>query len=70
MSSLISILSSDHGRLRREQRDISKRDLLKRCDMEAENGLRQHGKLSTMVSFLLSTNPLPRKLLPFLRHLH
>ena len=29
MSSLISILSSDHGRLRREQRDISKRDLLK-----------------------------------------
>mmetsp|Transcript_28821 Transcript_28821/g.42710 ORF Transcript_28821/g.42710 Transcript_28821/m.42710 type:complete len:264 (+) Transcript_28821:29-820(+) len=29
MSSLISILSTDHGRLRREQRDISKRDLLK-----------------------------------------
>jgi|AntRauTorckE5430_2_1112549.scaffolds.fasta_scaffold00539_6 hypothetical protein len=29
MSGLISILSTDHGRLRREQRDISKRDLYK-----------------------------------------
>ena len=29
MSGLISILSTDHGRLRREQRDINKRDLLK-----------------------------------------
>jgi len=28
-SSLISILSTDHGRLRREQRDLSKRDCLK-----------------------------------------
>ena len=26
--------------------------------MEAENGLRQHGKLSTMVSFLLSSRTL------------
>ena len=28
-TSLITILSSDHGRLRREQRDIKKRDLKK-----------------------------------------
>jgi hypothetical protein len=35
-TSLITILSSDHGRLRREQRDIRKRDLQK---------AKKHGKI-------------------------